>query len=180
MAALKERIIDLEDSYGDGTTILVRYRGVLTPVTKERLLQMMRREEAYLGGERAQGAEAPVLIDATAEPVARKPRQDAPKSGRPTTRHKTGVSHAGLSVRVKRMYNYNQSSRRLRATHAEHLEQILDAFDWIIPDHPNSMLDFHLKEISAWDGVSDALRVMIAEFIARYTNARYRRPAPPT
>lgn len=167
-----ERLVNLEDPAEAETAVLVRYRGVLLPLTRDRLLQMLRREEAYLAGDRVAGTVSRPSTEPTASPTL---VASETKGSRLHTRHKEGISHAGLSVRVKRMYSYCFPQRKLRATHAEHLEQVLASFDWIFPDHPNTMLDFHLREISVWAGVSPELRGQIDAFLNRYMAARQKK-----
>jgi len=167
-----ERLVNLEDPAEADTAVLVRYRGVLLPLTRDRLLQMLRREEAYLAGEKVTTPSPRPVAEVARVPA---PASSEPRAARLNTRHKEGISHAGLSVRVKRMYSYCFPQKKLRATHAEHLEQVLASFDWIFPDHPNTLLDFHLREISGWAGVTPELRSQIDDFLARYLSARQKK-----
>lgn len=163
---MTERIIDLEATDHASTSIIIRYRGVVTSFSRERLEQLLRREEAYLelcaaGSVGAEPLTAPAALPPASFSVPR-PATDG------------AISHAGLSMRIKRIYNYSQAAKVLRASHAEHLAVILAQFDWQLPDYPNSQLDFQLREIAGWTRTEPETRALIEAFLVRYRAARSR------
>lgn len=167
-------IVNLDEGEFAGATILLRFSGVVLPLHKERLLELLAREQAYFA---SLGSSGPSSSEVASEAQPTTGSGGSSHKPRLATKNKPGISHAGLSVRLKRMYTYNLADRRLRAPHAEHLSEVLRAFDWVLPEHPNTLLDFHLKEIASWSGVSADLRREIDVFLARYTEMRYRRGA---
>jgi hypothetical protein len=148
------RLIDLEAPQESTTAVVVRYRGVLTSVTRERLLALLKLEEQQL--ETALGAE-------TVEPAAATPPL-VPDAG--------PFTHASLSTRIKKVYDYSVRTRNVRPTHAGLLAEVLSGFDWQIPPHPNTHLVQHLGEIKTWNGVEAPLKAAIDAFLARYLARR--------
>jgi len=171
---MTERIIDLEAADHTSTSVIIRYRGVVTSFSRERLEQLLRREEAYLelcaAGSAGPGAASP---GSAPKPAPVSPSLAPPTTPRPST--DGTISHAGLSMRIKRIYNYSQAAKVLRASHAEHLAVILAQFDWQLPDYPNSQLDFQLREIAGWERTEPETRALIEGFLVRYREARYRK-----
>jgi hypothetical protein len=82
------------------------------------------------------------------------------------------VSHGSLSSRTKKIYEFAQKTRTLRPAHAGLLMELLNSFDWSIPDNPKSRLDFHLAEMRTWKDVPEDLRASIVRFLDRYREAR--------
>ena len=82
------------------------------------------------------------------------------------------TSHASLSYRIKRIYDFSAAQKKLRPTHAGVLSEMLESFDWTIPEHPNTRLEQHLQEMLDWKAVSAELKQEIREFLGRYLAVR--------
>jgi hypothetical protein len=158
--------IDLNDPAQAGTLLFVRFGGVRMTVDARRLTELLEREQQLLA----------LLAGGT--PAAAK-AGDSRKGGGSRTKPApvvTGgagdVTHASLSTRIKKIFMFTYESRSLRPAHQQILTDVLDGFDWHIPEHPNTRLDQQLAEIATWPGVPDALKKKIGEFLPRYLEAR--------
>lgn len=151
------RVLNLDESGGQSWMLVYSYRGVRTAIDRERLDELLRLEE-----------EALVRLTAGGEPE--------PAKGEPTIRSRQiptdAISHASLSNRITKIHNYSKQARALRPAHAGLLGEVLAAFDWEIPEHPNLKLEQLLKEMVAWGGLSDELRKAMTDFLRRYAKAR--------
>src|SRR5687768_13741236 len=131
------------------TVIAVTYRGVRTAVSKERLIELLRREEAFLNAKTQSGGR-PRLSAAGHEPSGE------PTSLRGRQLELTKVTHASLSSRIKKVYMYSAATKALRPAHLGLLQELIANFDWVIPQYPNTRLEQHLGDIKTWSGVPDA------------------------
>jgi hypothetical protein len=170
---MRERVINLDQPSERDTVVVVRFGGAVVPVSRARLLELLSREQLYILGA---GGDAPERTDA-AEVAA--PQHLSASSEPPAMSALAGerLNHRSLSNRIKKIHDYSVAQRTLRPNHALHLEEVLRAFDWVVPEHPNTQLEFHLGEICGWGGVSDALKSLIQSFVAQYKQVRYRSPA---
>lgn len=162
------RLIDLDASQ-EPTTVVVRYKSVVTPLTRDRVLELLAREEQALTLLLQTGmapAAAPRAANAAPMPLPPDPATvTAGIDGGP-------ITHASLSTRIKKIHDYSAGTRKVRPTHAGLLAEVLAAFDWQIPPHANTHLVEHLNAIRTWQGVSAQLQADIDQFLTAYTTAR--------
>ena len=156
-------VCNLDDPAQDGLLIVVAYRGVKMAVSKDRLLELLRREEDYLKFATSHGS-------AGGNPSVPSASETPPTRGRQL--ELTAVTHASLSSRIKKVYTYSTSSRALRPAHLGLLKELIDNFDWVLPQYPNTRLEQHLSEIRTWSGVPDDFKDELDRFLKRYTSAR--------
>ena len=168
MAKLRGRyasdsVMNLDDAALGKWTLIITYNGVKTAVERDRLLDLLRLEEDLLAS-MASGGAAPADAGhgVGSRGMALKNRQvpDGP------------VTHASLSNRVTKIHKYSRGARELRPAHAGLLGEVLQNFDWVIPDHPNLRLAEQLGEIVSWDAVSGDLKGAIKGFLERYLALR--------
>lgn len=170
---MSRKILNLESTELADADVVIQYRGVMVRLDRRRILELIDLEDQWLRGA-APSAGGPVATAAprsTKAPVA----ASTGPSGIAGDLNPGPASHASLSYRIKRVYNFSKASQTLRETHRGLILELVDRFDWIIPDHPNSQLDFHLREIVGWIAGKDAhAEEKIKIFLERYQEARYR------
>lgn len=170
---MAERIINLDHQDDRETVVIIHFGGSMTPISRVRLLELLDREQKYLAA-LATGGKPSRTADGTGS--------KSEQSTAPATAILTGIitdrlNHRSLSNRIKKIYDYSTKQRTLRPNHTLHLREILEAFDWQVPDHPNTQLEFHLGEIGSWSTTTDSLKEQIATFLVQYKDVRYRNPA---
>ena len=163
----RPHVINLDDPAWSEAMLFLSFRGTRVPVSRARLLELLEREDAYLG----------LLANGSAPP----PPEKAPPERRPPTTTRTRetvdpvvgatTSHASLSYRIKRIYDFSSAQQKLRPTHAGLLAEVLAGFNWELPEHPTTQLEQHLAEIATWRGVSDELKEKIRSFLEAYARA---------
>jgi hypothetical protein len=168
------KVINFDDSNNEDAIVLISYEGVAVPVTKTRLAELLKREQLFL---RASIGAAATVHDRVPPKAATK-RPPKPRQFKKGMLASGPVSHASLSARIKKLYNYSRASRALRPAHQSFLTELLASFDWTIPEHPNTRLDHQLQEICQWSGVSESCRRTIDEFLARYRQVRDDKSRP--
>ena len=158
--------------------MIVTFLGGQTTVSRQRLLELLGYESAYLA----------LMTKKTGSPPDFSPKEatqpvtvsNAPATGQRQIANQVRkdaavdaiISHASLSARIKKIHRYSRSQRELRPIHAGLLAEILAAFRGVIPPHSNSGLEEHLEDIMAWGGVTGALRDQIAAFLSRYRDQK--------
>lgn len=167
----KLNVINLEDAALADAIVLVWHQGQPIGLTRERLHELLRNEqhlfELMVGGGAATRGDpgASVLPIGAPTSLDRRTAKERAAAVEP-------VTHASLSYRIKRIFDHSLKKRRLRAVHAGILSEMIDGFDWKLPDHPATKLELHLREIQTWPGVDPQLKEQIAVFMERYLNAR--------
>jgi hypothetical protein len=157
---MAKRIIDLDDGRNDDLVVVVHVKGVRVPIGKTRLMELIENEQEYLrvaSGGQAAAAPAADVDDAAADAAGR-------------------VTHGSLSHRIRKIYLQCSSLRALRPAHGTMLVDLIEHFDWVIPDHPNTRLEVQLMEMMAWPNTDSSLKLAVGKFLERYLEAR-RRPA---
>lgn len=176
---MRERVINLDLPADRDTVVVVRFGGAVVPVSRARLLELLAREQAYILGSAGvdQPALSPAKVESTPAPAVAAAFDAGSEPPAMSALAGERLNHRSLSNRIKKIYDYSAAGRALRPNHAVHLEEVLRGFDWVVPEHPNTQLEFHLGEICGWGGVNDELKSLIQSFVAQYKQVRYRSPA---
>lgn len=166
-------VIDLDRESGSPSVIL-KFRGIKVRLDRARVLALLEVEQRYLD----------ILSpDSGTVPLRRAP---PPSASAPTPAASTDlrlgtvarridgeeITHAKLSTRIKKVYDYAVPSRQIRPAHSGLLLEMIEQFDWAIPAHPNTHLDQHLEEMLDWDGVTSEFKTQVSAFLAEYRARR--------
>lgn len=153
------RVIDMDEPANGDTYVVVGFNGVKLPLSRARLLELLRNEQAWLGGEQHATIFAPPT--SSAAPPAKASHLSPPR-----------VTHASLSYRIKRLHQYTKQAKRLREAQLSMLRELFALFDGVIPKHPNTQLDSQLLEMASWPHVPPKVRGELEAFVDRYRAAR--------
>lgn len=165
-----KHVIELDNLPSD-SILLTSYGGQRVAVTRERLQELLAREQEYF---------EVLARERSVPPVVTRPEPPAAAGARPDHEFSAGalpresVSHASLSTRIKKVYMYSLQARKLRDAHMTQLLDMIADFDWQIPRHPNTRLQQHLVEMLGWKGVTPVFREAVMAFLDRYLVARQR------
>jgi hypothetical protein len=88
------------------------------------------------------------------------------------------LTHAMVSTRITKIYHHALPTRSLRPAHVGILSEILEQFDWEIPEHPNTRLDQQLAEIVQWPATPAELKAQAQKFLKEYLAARGQTATP--
>jgi hypothetical protein len=156
--------LDLDDPELDGKAFLVGFRDVKVAVDRERLLQLLEREQELFSrpGPSPSRQTGPTLAP--------------PPDAAPANAYR--VTHASLSARIKKIHVVVAETQKIRPAHLDMLNDLLDNFDWSVPAHPNTRLDQHLADMATWSSTPGALKEKIKTFLKRYRQLRDRPPQP--
>jgi len=153
------RVIDMDEPVNGDTYIVVGFNGVKLPLSRSRLLELLRNEQAWLGGEQHAMTSAPP--PSVVAPPVKGSLLSPPR-----------VTHASLSYRIKRLHQYTKKAKRLREAQLSMLRELFVLFDGVIPKHPNTQLDLQLLEMASWPHVTPKVRGELEAFVERYRAAR--------
>ncbi len=158
--AVGSSIVNLDDPASEHLAVVFTYKGLRVAIDRHRLEQLLQLEQAYLSSlvPTSRALEAPPA----APTLHMRPRQLPTET----------VTHASLSSRVTKIHRYSYETRVLRPAHAGILGEMLEAFDWVIPEHANGRLSALLTEISEWGNLPPELAQKIEQFLKQYDSAR--------
>lgn len=156
---MNKRILDLDAPDNKNVVCIVAYGGVKIPITRDRLLELLANEQEWLKASTGAHIQTPVDNGKGEENPVLSPI-DGP------------ISHGSLSYRVKLIYKYSVSSKRLREAQISLLRELFTSFNWKIPRHPNTALDTQLMEMQSWKKVPAECKKEIEAFLSRYRQAR--------
>lgn len=171
-------VLNLDDPANETTRIVVTHNGQRVSLSKARIQELLAVEDqlvAVLVDQKPRTPASPSASKRKSSP-ATKPRGThaaAPsRVTRPPAERLDAVTHGSLSNRIKKIFNYTLESRALRPAQASLLQDLIDRFDWRIPEHPNTRLEIHLEEMLTWRGMSPVLARAIETFLDGYLEAR--------
>lgn len=150
-------VIDLDTPDHQEVVLAISYRNVKTAISRARLLELLKREEEFLA-----------VMTSSADRTATQSAATGPAFVVKAEK----VTHASLSSRIKKIYDYSCGTKRLRAAHIGFLRDLVENFDWAIPGHPNTRLEEHLGEMLGWQGVTDEFKGEMERFLKKYREAR--------
>lgn len=166
-------IINLDDADTRSALVVMTFEGAPVALTRNRLEDLLRIERKFLT-QMLDGSPRPTAPTARARPS----EAPAPERTGETPQFKPEdipmltISHASLSMRIKKIHGYSASAKALRPAQLAMLSEILTCFDWVIPTHPNTKLERHLVELLSWRGVTNEFRDQASKFLERYLKAR--------
>lgn len=157
-------VLNLDDQRD--AIVVLTYGGLRASLSRARLEELLALEQEHLAKLTAE----PAPIQVTA-PKASERKFDFTARQVP----QETVTHASLSTRIKKIYAYSATSRRLREAHIGLLKDLIENFDWRIPPHPSTRLEGQLVEMVGWKNVPEDFRTFVLSFVDRYIAARQRR-----
>lgn len=166
-------LIDLDQDQNQ-TTIVVEFHGLKVRLDRDRVLGLLQTEQEHLVA-LSGGTLATPRSDGRkhAPPSRAAPEQNDVKLSAIVKRLGVEeISHAKLSTRIKKIYDYSAPSRQIRPAHMGLLGEMIASFDWVLPDHPNTHLDQHLDEMLQWDGPTSEFRLQVQSFLKAYRQKR--------
>lgn len=169
-------VLNFDDPRWRGASVIVSLDGSPVLLSGNRIVELLRRERELV---RLLAAGATPSRPGASQPS--EPAEDLPASRGyvPPSDDVVRISHATLSYRIKRIYDYGARQRRLRETHAQIIVDLIASFDGRLPEHPSRALEQNLTAMLRWRSVPAEVKDTIQKFLAHYLEEKARRRAEP-